>query len=388
MTSARVKLNWKVPSDEWDAFLDYVHEKHGGINGHTGREVELAMREWIDTDDYQGIEERIDRLVRAAGRTPEDLSQKKSTFDSLESDDLSRVGSRIDPDLKAEFKSFTKEYTDDRLGIALARALRERRHGGRSARLEEKLDRVIDDAEGLLAELNGDEDGPEASLPLREKRTIAICDRLSDPERTEFTISDLHDAIAAVAGDSKPTIEEYEQKVIDRLDVALHPNSSKLYISREWAEEIAERNGSPGPDAPAIDRKDYADLSREEKISGLRIELARAARENGGRRQFDAEKVGRGVFDGQPSPSHVQDLMEAAAGGDGYGYVNYHGKQVLRVGLEYIDVSIEKVLDSDDTDETDDTDEIAAEASEEMGALMAGQQARTDGGSDVGGGSE
>lgn len=105
--------------------------------------------------------------------------------------------------------------------VALARAIRQRRSVGRARRLVDKLDRVIDDAEALLAEVGGDGD-----LSLCEKRTIAICHRLGD----EFTQDELEDAIAAGPGGSPPTLRRYTDRVLKHLDVVEHPRKAGLYV--------------------------------------------------------------------------------------------------------------------------------------------------------------
>lgn len=74
--TGRVKVGWHVPADEWDRFTDYVVDRHGQIAGYAGNEVERAMREWVDADDYVSAEDLADRLVEAAGRTPANLSKK------------------------------------------------------------------------------------------------------------------------------------------------------------------------------------------------------------------------------------------------------------------------------------------------------------------------
>lgn len=393
MTSNREKINWKVPAGEWDSFLEYVREKYDAIDGHTGREVEMAMKEWVDRDEYHGIEERINRLVRAAGRTPEDLAQKKSTVDGLDvSGESTTAGSRVHSQLKTEFRALVNEHTDLRYGVALAHALHERRHGGRSGRLKDKLDRVIDDAEGLLSEVN-DESDPNAGLSLREKRTMAICQSFSD--RIAIQRWEIYEKIAAVAGDSDPTLKEYTDRVLGHLNYARHPGhrgpseDKDAFLPVADARSTAESMGVAPPDAPAIDRKHYSDLSREEKIEGIQIELARQSQTNDGRYQFSASRIFREIFDDIPSPSHVNDLMHAASDPNGYTMARYNGNKVLRVTLNEVRLpAVKDALDTDESesegnqeDESDSQNELRAEASEELDTLMNSKpEALTDGG--------
>lgn len=408
MTS-RSKVDWRVPATEWEAFEDFIHEKYGEIEGYVGREVESAMREWVDMDRGSDAEKTLDRLVRAAGRRPADLEGKKPpSSDRFVDADTTRVSCYVHSDVRAGFTSVVDE-TDDRLGVALARALSEYRQGGRDARLEQKLERIADDAEDLLSEISDDAD-PEAGLPIREKRTVAICNRLGP----SFTEDDLDEAIASVAGDSQATLEHYRERVIDRLGCAQHPNNPRVYIPRQEAERIAEEFGLPGPDAPAIDRKPYRDLSREEKVEGLRLELARKAHSRNGSASVTVSKVHDGIFDGKGSKDHIRGLMDEAAEYHGYSMERSatSGKEYITVNLDAVSRSIRKQLTTDDqgqdteqdqdqdqdpADESSDTEgdadessessesssEIESDAAERMNQIMDSQSARTDGGRDV-----
>lgn len=162
-----------------------------------------------------------------------------------------------------EFAASAREQ-GKRPGVYLARALRERRAGGRAQRVMAKLDRVSDDAEALLVEVAPEGDG---EMSLRERRTAAICRRLGE----QFHESELEAAIGAVAGDSPPTLQEYRERVLGRLGYVEHPNNPEMYVPEDIAHEIAATTDAPGPDVPPVERKDYLDLTREEKVHGLRI---------------------------------------------------------------------------------------------------------------------
>ena len=62
--TGRVKVGWHVPTDEWDSFTDYIVDKHGQATGYVGDEVERAVREWADTDDYVTSEAGADDVTR------------------------------------------------------------------------------------------------------------------------------------------------------------------------------------------------------------------------------------------------------------------------------------------------------------------------------------
>lgn len=60
--------------------------------------------------------------------------------------------------------------------------------------------------------------------------------------------------------------------VLDRIDYTEHPNNADLYITEEQAEENVEGEDIDRQ-APTIDWKDSANLTEEERVSGLRIVL-------------------------------------------------------------------------------------------------------------------
>lgn len=381
------KVGWRVPTDEWERFLAYVRERHGETEGRVGREVRRAMREWIDADEFAAVEQEVNRLVRAAGRTPAALAEKKRGSDHPASEETTLVQTRTPRDLKEEFAATAREQ-GERPGVYLARALRERRAGGRGRRVLAKLDRVSDDAEALLAEVDSEGDG---DMSLRERRTVAICRRLEG----EFPEDELEAAIGAVAGDSAPTLREYRERVLDRLEYVEHPHNAELYVPEDTARAIAEGTDAPGPDAPAVERKPYPKLAREEKVHGVRVASVRQAARNDGRAQLDAAAVRTEVFDAQPSEGHARDLMRVAGQAEGFEFGKRHGKDRLWVDLR--DVTDDDLLEAarsaatggeaGETDaaqgvETGETGEGGPETDviSEMDRLMAATRTTDDGG--------
>jgi hypothetical protein len=319
---SRAKIDWRVPSAEWESFVEFVYCEYGDNERYVSREVEQAMREWADLDGLAPIEKRVNRLVRAAGRTVEDSSEKKIASTSPEDEDTTRVSHRVDAQVKNDFAEFVSQTTGDRLGLVLARALRQHRMADRPQRLLNKLNRVVDDAESLLAEMSEDD-----KLNTRQKRTIAICNHLGD----QFTRSELEDAIRSVVGDSPPTIRDYTEKVLARRNAVKHPNNSELYIP-----EATVRKLGVDPNAPAIDRKPYDDLTREEKVHGLQVVLASRSLASNGKYQANVQKVKREIFDREPSDSHSRELIRLADEARGFNLANREGKLRLRVDIEKV----------------------------------------------------
>lgn len=270
----------------------------------------------------------------------------------------------MDGRLKDEFASYAKRHhSEESYGVVLARALRERRDGGRAGRVERKLERVQADAEAMLAEVApGSEDG----MSVRERRTVAICSRLGE----QFTREELETAIGAVAGDSEPTLETYTDRVLDRLTYTTHPHNADLLVPETTAREIAGETDAPAPDAPAIERKAYRDLSREEKVHGLRVRLAERATGNGGRGQVDASTVREEVFDGRASEGHARQLMRLAGEAEGYTFGKRHGTERIRVDLaDVTDAGVLDALTETSADAEDGTEGVDTR----MDALMAAE---------------
>lgn len=334
----RVKVDWTVPSEEWDRFVNYVEHRYGEIEGNMGREVERAMREFCDEDEYATAEEMVDRLVKAAGGIGGGTKKKKNrTLDVGQDGDTTKVRCRVRPGVKDSFRAYAKQ-TEHRLGVALAHALQVRREGGRSKRLEDKLSRIVDDAEQLLATVNDDTDD---GVSPQEKRTVAICRELHDdvgfegklPD--EFPKSALRDAIKTVVGDTEYLLETYTDKVLDRLDYVPHPDIEHLYAHEDTVDPL-----------PAIDREGYDDLSREERIEGLKIKLGRESYENGGQLQYGVREIRDSIFEGVPTDDTVKRYMNQAAEEDGYEVVNQNGKVMLRAETKQMSNTglVEKIL--------------------------------------------
>ena len=290
----------------WERFREHVRAEFGCLDGYLGREAEAAMKAYADADGYAGVEERVDQLIRAAGRTPGEASKEKTS--DLSNEETTRVTARVDELVKDEFRSVAKKG-DDTFGVTFARALRTYLEGGRAARFERKLDRVLDDATAVLEEMNSDQGG-EGDLSAVERRTITICNRL--PE--QFTDEEFTQEIVDVAGSSKPTIEKYRERVVDRLNVEPHPNAPRtVWISEEYAADLAPEG------TPRVCRQPVELLDREERIQRIQLAVGRrAAKRNHSRIRVSSSNVREDVLEHEVSKSSVLDLMETAALTEGF----------------------------------------------------------------------
>lgn len=318
----RIRLDWRVPAEEWERFRRHVEDEYGSLGGYLGREAEAAMQEYADADGYAGIEERIDRLVEAAGRRPGAASKEKKS--DLANADTTRVTVKVESEVKDEFRAVA-DQSENTFGVEFARAIRAYRDGGRAARLERKLDRVLDDAAGLLAETT-DSDSDE-SLSLVERKTIAIANELGE----EFTDDELVDAIVDVAEvDSDPSIEKYRSRVTEKKDVEPHPNASHLWIPAEKASRL-----SPGQ--PKECRQPVDQLDRQGRVRRIQMAIGRrAASRNNGRVRVETPDIRDHVLDGEVTKSTTLDLMRSAARPVGIDVDDSTRPAALKVNLDIL----------------------------------------------------
>lgn len=383
-------LDWMTPESEWEATREHVESEYGGIEGYLSRFVESAMKEYADKDGYQDVEAKIDRLVRAAGRTPDDINKEKISIE-LGSQPTVRVTVRVDESVKDWFKQAVDEHTDDvSYGEALARALRVKRNGGRAARLEDKLNRIVDDAEAILSELDSGE-GADEGLSTVERRTIIICNRLDD----QFTDDELVQEISDVAGASEPTIERYRERVIDRLGYEPHPMADEtIWVPSDVAADLV-------PDGvPAEIRRPVHHLDRDERVRRIKLEIGRQATARDGRFSTTASEVREQVFKSEVSLSSVRDLLNQVALDDGFHLDKSADRTSIRVNVrgelsdedlaqdirDYVEADVDGMFDgATETTVSDWTTTESPETTTNPDGIGGGGDERSDAATDGGG---
>lgn len=398
MTSDDTRIQWSVSVSDWETFTDQIETIEGRVNDRLiRRHLESAIEEYTDNDRFAEIEEIADRFVRAAGRRPVALTEEKdspvpTSPPSRRRGETMEIARHIDPSRREAVDELAAE-TGENQGQLLSNALYAYGHGGRAARLEEKLQRIADPAEELLAALADEaDDGIDAVT----RRTISIANRLSDGG---FNHTELINAIEAEGLRSDETIEKYEKRVLNYLGYALHPNPdvTHVYLPEEKVRQIAEKNGWPSPDAPAVDRLPYSNLRRDQKVTGIKAYLARRAGRNEGVVQ-SIDTIHDELFDGHGKRQHIKKLAEEAAESAAYELFtsSTSGRELLRIHPNEISEDIREVIhepasepsqsDPEAEESAPDSDslepksgEVEQHASDRMDELMAGTVA-TDGG--------
>ncbi|RDZ61416.1 hypothetical protein C5B90_19285 [Haloferax sp. Atlit-12N] len=376
----RTLLDWRVPEAEWERFVEHVENEFGSIEGYLGREAEAAMREYADTDGYAGVEERVDRLVKAAGRSSDGGSEEKnSQFNGVPT---TRVTVRVDPDVKDDFRAAAKK-SDQSYGVTFARAIQTYRDGGRAARLERRLDRVLDDAEKMLEQVAEDSDDDSVSMGKHQRCVIAICNELGE----EFVDDELERAIRNIANvHSEKSIRDYRQDVIERLDVEPHPNVPHLWVQPEKAERLC-------PGVPKECRRPVEHLSSDDRVRRLKLAAGRrAASTDAGKIRVTATEIREQVFDNETSRKTTRELMRSASQTTtGVGFDGETSPAALQVNLRVLGET-EFDLWDDIIDYRDNTDSglLSSSAPTTMDdfvsspdeASSGGQPAASDGGED------
>jgi len=321
-----VELDWRVPTSEWEQFREFVQNKHGGLDGYLGYEAEAAMKEYADLDGGDEVEQIVDRLVEAAGRRPESLTGNQTDFSQTET---TRVQVRVERRVKDTFRTQAEEG-DDNYGVAFARALRSHREGGRYGRLKRKLNRVTDDAESLLEEMDDSErsDG----LNKVDRNTLVICNRLGDQFTDDELNSEIHDIAGRGQYASDPTLEKYRDLVFERLGVEPHPHAAKtVWVPKERAAELV-------PDGtPRECRQPVQLLDRDDRVRRIQLTLGRrAAKRSSGRMTARTPTIRKDVLDGKVSVASTLELMEIAQMTEGFHLDRSGDSAALRVDLSVV----------------------------------------------------
>lgn len=423
--SEREQVDLTIPASEWSATLSYLEEKDKNRAPYVRYHVEWAIKEWTDTDSLCGLEDLVQEYEEKCSHSLPRFSQTSYSISMGDDVEKKTVRTWIDADLDRELRRFTDEETDfgeryggdKKYGAALAHALKQLREWDREQRLEDRMKRLIEATE---AEQSGNYDPAELGIHYndvdlsrldgrsRKKKVYEIAQQLDpDPGDTLHRDRELREAIERVGGES--VVDEYIEPVVDVLNFKPHPSPAPLYVHESWEPET--ETGTPtDAEAPAVDRKQFDDMTKEERLEDIRVALIRKADSNGGRFAADYKFIQREVFDRQVSEGYAsRAVAEAAEDVDGFktdvrddtrrikvaaGEVDRELLEKARVteqddeqddGLTPVD-ELEDEQDDDDQDDGDDEaairEEVEADAEAEMDVLMSTEHARPDGGSE------
>jgi len=158
------------------------------------------------------------------------------------SDRSEQIKAYVTPAEKQQLKEWAEE-TDQSLSSLVRQAVLEYTDNDRAARIEDKLDRVLDtlDAEDTHTQTYSGGAATQGSQTV--ERTREIADRLYDNHGTIIDDSDVDRAVTDIAGGDPRTVEKYKGELRDRSLLYQHPNDDleRWYSEQEeWLTDVVD----------------------------------------------------------------------------------------------------------------------------------------------------
>lgn len=383
-----VPLNLKQPP-EWDRYLAAVSDEHHGYtHPYAGYEFERA---WDEYREEHPVEEYANQILGAVGRRHVDPRKKNPRTREASGDGGGRTNVRVLEVVKDEITTYASEI-DVPAHEVVRSVVCWYLDGGLLGNVTEKLEQAAQEVQAISTRTGGEED---ESDNLVARRTRAICDVLTDEDGKApggFTVKEYAEAVkegpkGLSDGYGDPAQEKYLPEVLGRMNFTEHPKNPELFVPEERAREFAEEQGID-LDGPAIDRLGYEDLSTEERVHGLRVEIARIAHKRGGKGSLNIDKVRERVFDEAPGRRTVGRLIDRAARAEGFDANSKRGQKRLLCNMEAVtdaDVRAAIVPDDEGADGPQNaSSEVRADPSKAMEALDSAASGRNNNGEDGG----
>ena len=159
---------------------------------------------------------------------------------ALMSDRSEQVKAYVTPAEKEQLKEWAEE-TDQSLSSLVRQAVLEYTDHDRTARIEEKLDRVLDSLDAGDTHTQTYSGGGATEGSRTVERTREIADRLYDNHGSIIDDSDVGRAITDIAGGDPRTVQKYKDELRDRSLLYEHPNDDleRWYSERgEWLSDV------------------------------------------------------------------------------------------------------------------------------------------------------
>ena len=158
------------------------------------------------------------------------------------SDRSEQVKAYVTPAEKQQLKEWAEE-TDQSLSSLVRQAVLEYTDKDRTARIEDKLDRVLDTLDAGDTHTQTYSGGTATQGSQTVERTREIADRLYDNHGTIIDDSDVERAVTDIAGGDPRTVEKYKDELRDRSLLYQHPNDDleRWYSERErWLADVVD----------------------------------------------------------------------------------------------------------------------------------------------------
>jgi hypothetical protein len=153
-----------------------------------------------------------------------------------------QVKAYVTPAEKQQLKEWAEE-TDQSLSSLVRQAVLEYTDKDRTARVEDKLDRVLDTLDAGDTHTQTYSGGADTQGSQTVERTREIADRLYDNHGTIIDDSDVDRAVTDIAGGDPRTVEKYKDELRDRSLLYQHPNDDleRWYTEREmWLSDVVD----------------------------------------------------------------------------------------------------------------------------------------------------
>jgi hypothetical protein len=153
-----------------------------------------------------------------------------------------QVKAYVTPAEKQQLKEWAEE-TDQSLSSLVRQAVLEYTDKDRTARVEDKLDRVLDTLDAGDTHTQTYSGGADTQGSQTVERTREIADRLYDNHGTIIDDSDVDRTVTDIAGGDPRTVEKYKDELRDRSLLYQHPNDDleRWYTEREmWLSDVVD----------------------------------------------------------------------------------------------------------------------------------------------------
>lgn len=364
--SNRVHAGARIPEKIRELHAENVREKWGREDVYLGTEAEMAIREYLDQDDFVDIEAELKETCASLGCSTEKI---KSSRDSLDAETKPRAMWRIHPELKEELKAYAKSV-DKTYSDTFALALREYWTNSRSERIEQLLDRLETAIDPWKDSIGSD--GVNASVT--DRRTAEIAMEL--PDWPEIPRPKIEQAISDVTSDSDYNHEKYTPLVAEYKGLEKHPLNDVMFITHEMAEEKRQQD-SNACKSESIFEQSYEQLAADDCDLRVCARLFEKAKSMGGTAKMEHSDIWD-EFDREPSRTTVYNMMDRISERNGYSAKRFRGSKRLRVEVRKVDdIDVAETLaeeTEDNAEETEDKTESSTKASDELDALATAER--------------
>jgi hypothetical protein len=287
---ARVQLGVEVSAKVYDDLKNVAVDKYGETSGNVGRVVERALEEFLGTDRYDRVEDRLDDLLDRGDIEVATGSAKETEIESRIRDGKTvQVGARVRPEMKERAKEQAREW-DVPLYDLVTRAFREYVHGGRADRLLDKLDRLEEGIDEMA-----EDDGEDESKSTAER----IADRVGD----QFTVDDFQEATTAEGVTTeKYAVQEYLRDVLEITETGPHPENPSLFVSKDKLPDHRDPSNLP-----------YHAMTDAQKREAIKIDGIRQAVDSRSNLTRYTATDAVETLDGRPRATTVRPLMRDVA---------------------------------------------------------------------------